>query len=874
VISRRSVVKKKTSKIEEEAEAKAIQAAPSIQIVQDQSGETVEQKVIKGGLLRRRRVEPVPEPVTPELKPVVEEAPAENDLVVSTVELTSDEATIESHPEETQADEIADQVETVSEVAEEAVEEVPEVIVEEPSPSDRPTIVEVKPSDRPATGGRDLSAPRRLKVVGTSTPPKPAEPRQRSDLAKTRGGATTGTAGAAKSATAKPAIASPRVGAPEEEAGDDAAKLKEAAKKKAAASLKNWELPRVTKKDLLGMTEEVEITRPLSRRTKKVTVRSDKKPRITTPSQQKRRIKITGSITVADLADRMGLKAVELVRKLIAQGQMVSASQLIDFDTATLIASDYGYEIVNVEETAESLISLNAEPEEELDDTARQPRPAVVTIMGHVDHGKTSLLDYIRKTRVAAKEAGGITQHIGAYQVAQAGKFITFLDTPGHEAFTKMRARGASVTDIVILVVAADEGVKPQTLEALAHAKAAKVPVIVAVNKMDKPEANPDRVMQELSGHELVPEAWGGDTIFAKVSAQTGEGIDQLLEMILLQAEVLDLKANPDRPGRGIIVESRLDKGRGPVATAVITNGTLRAGDPIVCGSAFGKVRALFDDMGVQIKEAGPSKPIEILGFDIVPEVGINLTAVTDETVARRASELSSLARKEEESRKSQRLSLEDMFSRMKAGEVNELRIVLKADVQGSMEALADSLEKIKHDEVKVNVIYKAVGGISESDVSLAAASGALIFGFNVRPSSEAKELASRENVQIKSYGVIYELLDDVKAAMEGLLAPEIKETLLGQAEVREVFSLSKAGQIAGCFVKSGKIQRNKLARLIRNSVVIYEDKVSGLKRFKEDTREVAEGFECGIKLENYNDIKVDDVIECFDRVELARAVG
>jgi translation initiation factor IF-2 len=549
---------------------------------------------------------------------------------------------------------------------------------------------------------------------------------------------------------------------------------------------------------------------------------------------------------------------------------MATIHQRLDFETASLIAGEYNYEVQNVAETAEQLLSADRGEVE----GASEHRAPIVTVMGHVDHGKTSLLDFIRKARVAAGEAGGITQHIGAYQVEVNSKKITFIDTPGHAAFTAMRARGASLTDIVILVVAADEGVKPQTLEALAHAQAAKVPVIVAINKIDKPEANPERVTQELSGHGLVPEAWGGDTMYMNVSAHTGQGIPELLESVLLQAEVKEFKADPNRLAKGVVIESRLDKGKGPVASAIIQTGTLNVGSFIVSGTTFGKVRALFDDQGRLIKSAGPSIPVEILGFDAVPNVGDILTGVSEDSVARKASELASLAQKKADSLKTSRMSLEDMYQKMQAGDISELRVVLKADVQGSMEAIADSLLKIKHDKVKVDILFKAVGAISESDVDLASASGAIIFGFNVRPTAQAKQIAQRQGVQIKSYEIIYELIDEVKKAMQGLLAPITKENVLGQAEVREVFTVSKVGPIAGSIVKSGKIVRNAQGRLIRDNVVIYTAKIASLRRFKDDAREVSEGLECGIRLENFTDIKAGDVIECFENIEIAQAVG
>jgi len=629
-------------------------------------------------------------------------------------------------------------------------------------------------------------------------------------------------------------------------------------------------LHELTKKDLLGMVEEVEITRPLGRRPKKAAQRIERKStQITTPGASKRKIRIEDEITVADLANSMGVKASEVIRKLLSMGQTTTIQQKLDFETASLLAGEYNYEVQNVAETVETILESDR-----ADDGAMEHRAPIVTVMGHVDHGKTSLLDYVRKTRVAAGEAGGITQHIGAYQAEHNKKKLTFIDTPGHAAFTSMRARGASLTDIVVLVVAADEGVKPQTLEALAHAKAAEVPVIVAVNKIDKPEANPDRVTQELSNHGLVPEQWGGDTIYAKISALTGAGIPELLDSILLQAELLDLKADPNRLAKGIVIESRLDKGKGPVATVIIQTGTLRLGSPIVSGSTFGKVRALFDDQGRAAEAAGPSMPVEVLGFDSVPSAGEVVNSASEDAIAKKASELATLARKKQDALKNSRMSLEDMYKKMQTGEVSELRVVLKGDVQGSVEAIAESLEKIKSDKVRVNILYKAVGGISESDVDLAAASGALIFGFAVRPTAQAKAAAQQENVQIKTYDIIYELLDEVKLAMQGLLAPIIKENVLGQAEVREVYNITKVGTVAGCFVKTGKIIRNSQGRLIRDQVVIYTARIISLKRFKEDTREVLEGFECGIRLENFTDIKVSDVIECFETIEMAQAVS
>lgn len=823
VISKRSVVRKK--KQAEAAKDKIDESVGKVEIVQQEPGVTVEQKKIGGGIIRRRRVEAPVEPSP---------APSETALV---------------NPE---ASPIEAEASTAFESSEALKEGMPEARSETAEPVG-PDSQEAEPSvsSEAEAARRNLSSPRRLKIVGQSTPP---EKQDRPARKPTKAGAVSAPASKATPASGEP----------------DLAKLE--AKKKPAA-VKNWEAPKVTKKDLLGMTEEVEITRSYGRRPKKQNIRSDRKPQITTPSAKKRVIKIDGDIIVSDLADRMGVKAADVVRQLIKMGQMVSAHQSLDFDTASLIASEYQFEIQNVEETAEALIleeqqATQGRPED------RVERAPIVTIMGHVDHGKTSLLDYIRKSRVAAGEAGGITQHIGAYQVQRGDRKITFLDTPGHEAFTKMRARGASITDISILVVAADEGPKPQTIEALAHARDAKTPVIVALTKMDKPEANPDKVIQALSAHELVPEEWGGDTMFCRVSSVTGDGMEDLLDRILLQAEILELRANEKIPAKAVVVESRLDKGKGPVASIVLTDGTIRQGDAVVSGLSYGKIRALFDDQGRPIKIAGPASPVEVLGLNEVPEAGETLSVVSDEAVARKAADLLATKKKHDELRKGSRISLEEMYSKMQAGEVSELRVVLKADVQGSVEAVTDALAKIKHDEVSVNVVFRSVGGITESDVSLAAASGGLVVGFNVRPTGQAKTLAAQEGVQVKTYSVIYELIDDIKLAMQGLLSPDIKEETLGQAEVRNVFSLSKAGTIAGCFVTSGKITRNAYARLVRDSVVIYEAKIDSLKRFKDDTKEVAEGFECGIKLENYNDLKVGDVIECYERVEIAKAVS
>jgi len=589
--------------------------------------------------------------------------------------------------------------------------------------------------------------------------------------------------------------------------------------------------------------------------------KEQKKTEITTPRASKRVVRITEGVTVGDLGRNMGVKAGDLIKKLMELGQMATLNQVLDVDTATLLASEFGYSVENVAFDAEQAIE---ETTEEAAPGEALPRPPVVTVMGHVDHGKTSLLDAIRHTNVTAKEFGGITQHIGAYQVEVNGRQITFVDTPGHEAFTAMRARGAKVTDIVILVVAASEGVMPQTIEAVNHSRAAKVPIIVAINKIDLPEANIDRVKQRLTELGLIPEDYGGDTITVPVSARTREGIDRLLEMILLQADVMELKANPQRPARGTVVESQLDRGRGPVATVLVQEGTLHQGDPFVCGLSFGRVRAMLDHRGERLSEAGPSTPVEIFGLSSVPEPGTAFVAVAEESKARQVAEYRRSKQREGELAKTSRISLEDLSERMAAGEVKELKVILKADVQGSVEALSDALTRLSTNEVKLEVIHTSAGAISETDVTLAAASGAIIIGFNIRPEPKAAQLAEKEGVEIRSYTVIYEAINDMREAMEGLLAPTYREKQLGRVEVRKIFSVP-GGTVAGSMVVDGKITRSARVRLVRDGRVVWEGKVGSLKRFKDDVREVLTNFECGVGLENFNDVKPGDIIESFE---------
>ncbi|MBW1645203.1 MAG: translation initiation factor IF-2 [Deltaproteobacteria bacterium] len=590
------------------------------------------------------------------------------------------------------------------------------------------------------------------------------------------------------------------------------------------------------------------------------------KTEITTPKEIKRVVKITDAVTVGDLAKRLGVKSSEVIGKLMELGIMATINQVIDVDTATLIAAEYGHSVENVA-FDEDVLLADEQPDAE---EKLQPRPPIVTVMGHVDHGKTSLLDAIRQTQVADGEAGGITQHIGAYSVSLPKGRISFIDTPGHEAFTAMRSRGASLTDIVILVVAADDGVMPQTIESINHARAAGVSIIVAVNKIDKDNARPDEVKRQLSEHGLLPEDWGGDTIFVEVSAKNRINIDTLLEMVLLQAEILELKANPDKPGRGVVIESRLDKGKGPVATILVKDGTVKRGDFIVAGLYHGRIRALVNDQGEPVESAGPSMPVEILGLAGVPAAGDDFNVVKSEKIAKEVADHRQHKFREREISKTSKISLEDLFGQIQEGEVEKLNIIVKADVQGSLEAVAESLRKLSTDKVKVDIIHQAVGGVKEADVMLASASNAIIIGFNVRPDMKAQTLAEREQVDIRMYSVIYDLIDDVKMAMEGLLQPEVREVYLGRAEVREVFNISKVGTVAGCLVADGKIPRKANVRLLRDDVVVYEGKLSSLKRFKDDVREVVAGYECGIGIEKFNDIKVGDVIEAYTTEEVA----
>ena len=578
-------------------------------------------------------------------------------------------------------------------------------------------------------------------------------------------------------------------------------------------------------------------------------------------------ITIPDEITVSELAIRLKKTSGEVIKKLITMGVMASINQTIDYDTAYLIADEFG-----AKATKEVVVTIEERLFDESEDAPESllPRGPVVCVMGHVDHGKTSLLDAIRHTQVTRGEAGGITQHIGAYRVEIDGRDMTFLDTPGHEAFTAMRARGAKATDIAILVVAADDGIMPQTVEAINHAKAAGIEIVVAINKMDKPSARPDTVMQELTKYDLVPEAWGGDVLCVPVSALTGKGIDDLLESVLLIADMKELKANPNRRAKGIVIEAKLDKGRGPVATILVQNGTLNAGDVVIAGTAVGRVRAMTNDRGKVVKTAGPGVPVEIIGLDEVPSSGDEFNAVEDEKMARSLADQRRDAAKQEMFKANARASLDDLFAQMSEG-LKKLDVIVKADVMGSSEAVKQSLEKLSNEEVRVNVIHTAVGGITESDVMLAAASNAIIIGFNVRPDKNAIDSAERQSVEIRTYRVIYDCIEEIKAAMKGMLAPEYKEVVHGHAEVRQTIRVPGVGTIAGCYVQDGKILRNAQIRIVRDGIVIAEDKIASLRRFKDDVKEVAHNYECGVGLDKFNDIKEGDVFEAFTMEEVKR---
>jgi translation initiation factor IF-2 len=619
--------------------------------------------------------------------------------------------------------------------------------------------------------------------------------------------------------------------------------------------------------DRKGKIKELERDErgPRWRDEKKAGVAKLQKTVITVPKASKRRLKISEAISVGDLSKKMGVKASEVINKLIGLGLMVTINQALDFDTATLIAAEFGYQVESAGSEFEDTFQQDDPGSRNL-----QPRAPVVTIMGHVDHGKTSLLDAIRETKVIEGEAGGITQAIGAYHVNIKGRDIVFLDTPGHEAFTAMRARGAQVTDVVVLVVAADDGVMGQTIEAINHSRVAGVPIIVAINKMDKPNADPQRIKQALTEYNLVSEEWGGETIFCEVSAKQKLGIEALLEMILLQADILELQADPDRPARGIIIESKLDKGRGPVATVLIQEGTLKEGDAFASKTEYGRVRAMINDRGHRVKEAGPSTPVEVIGFSNVPQVSAEFLCVEDEKKARNIADYWTRKERERELSASSKITLEQLYQKIKEG-VKDFNVIIKADVQGSMEAITEALNKLSTPDVRLRVIHTSTGAITETDVMLASSANAIVIGFNVRPDSRVVEVAEQEGVEIKLYDIIYNVIEDVRAAMEGLLDPIFKEVVQGRAEIRQLFKIPKIGTIAGCYVTDGKISRGANLKLVREGVVVYDGRIASLKRAKDDAREVAAGFECGIGIENYNDLREGDTLEAYINEQVDR---
>ena len=837
-------VKNHMSAVEEDVAQKFEAEQAGRKVEAPEAEENVEIKVkeerISSGLIRRRR------------KTVIKEEP-----VVEVAEAPVEEQAAAEAPVEEQA------------VAEEVTAEAAEEVQAEPKAEvTEATEAQLEKADQTAPKKKAKKDPVRAKILGRVELPTPAERPRRQGAAAERGKKPeTGERKRQDRPTARPAArpagrpAAPGIPAvqpdmPSEKEGRSAKKKK----KGRDTGRTDTDGPRRKSR-----REVYEPDRNERYRKGRKSNRPSKKTEITQSKAIKRKIRITDVITIGELAKRMGVKANDLIKELMGQGQMVTINHPLDFESAAILASEFGYEVENVAFDEETILSHSDIAEQGDDDGKLVARPPVITIMGHVDHGKTSLLDAIRQAKVTEGEAGGITQHIGAYGVELDGRKMTFLDTPGHEAFTAMRSRGAQVTDIVVLVVAADDGAMPQTKEAINHSKAAGVPIIVAVNKIDKPDANPDRVMQELSELELLPESWGGDTIFVNVSAKEKTNIDQLLEMILLQSEVLELKANPDKRAQGTVVEARLDKGRGPVTTVLVQQGTLKVGDPIVAGLHFGRVRSMADDRGKPVDNAGPSFPVEVTGLSGVPEAGESFHAVEDEKVAKDVAQHRHHKIREAELAKNSRISLEQLYARIQEGDVKELKVVVKADVQGSVEAVADTLTKLSTDACRLIVIHSGVGGITETDISLAAASDAIVLGFNVRPAPKAASLAELEGVDIRLYNVIYDAVNDIKDAMEGLLAPTLKEVDLGRAEVREAFNVTKVGTIAGCYVVSGKIQRNAHARLLRDDVVIWTGKLSSLRRFKDDVKEVGTNYECGIGLENYNDIKPGDIIEVYE---------
>lgn len=835
---------------EEKVVADRVVTAEDQSLGEIQAREKIVERRVRANVIRRRtsRVEVISQGIPAKAESA--KVPVEIETPLETVSIVSPPAKVELPPEPAREEPPVEEATPVEAKAAEAVPVPPSV---EPEERVAPAVEKAAPVPEEAPRGARVLGRIDLKRTTRVPAPPPLVPRRPVAVEPGRP-----LIDKEKAARVVP-VPGKEVAVPVEEAGKPS---------KAVRHKKRI----VKKQDMLESRERELRSGRFPKKKRALPGKEQKKTEITVPKASKRVIKMSEVISVGDLARIMGVKAGEVIKKLMGLGMMATINQILDVDTATLVASEFDHQVENVAFDVESALEVEHQVEES--ETSLQPRPPVVTIMGHVDHGKTSLLDAIRSTNVTAQEAGGITQHIGAYHVQVDGRGVTFLDTPGHEAFTAMRARGAKVTDIVVLVVAADDGVMPQTVEAINHARAAEVPIIVAINKIDKPDANMERVKRGLSEYGLMSEEWGGDATFVPVSAKTKEGIPHLLEMLLLQADILELKANPDKLARGTIIEAKLDRGRGPVATVLVQEGTLRVGDSFVCGVFHGRVRAMIDDKGQKIEVAPPSSPVEILGLQGVPQAGDSFVALTDEAKARQVAEYRHGKQRESELVKTSKISLEDLYDQIKAGDVKELRVVLKADVHGSVEALTEAMNRLSNDEVKLRVIHGSVGGITESDVLLAAASNAIVIGFNVRPEVKGATLAAQEGVDVRLYTVIYEAIADLGAAMEGMLEPTYKEQIHGRVEVREVFNIQGVGTVAGCSVTDGKIQRSSLIRLLRDQVVVHEGKLASIKRFKDDVREVSAGYECGLALEGFQDIKKGDVIEAYERAPVIRRIS
>lgn len=807
------------------------------------TSEIYEEKRLKPTVIRRRKkiVAKVQEPITVEEPTIEEEAVTTEETTVVQEPILEEEPKpsveeVVSTPEERAEEVPKEEEEEKGEGAESEEERAPE----KPLKAVEPKVARKKKKERPKT------IPARIIKMPDAPPPEQeiSEPRTSARVVDT-------------------------VPPPAEVVGKggEATKRKRGEREEVTPKKEYHRRRRevIERKDLYGDRALSYAGRAKLKQKGKTDKKRFRQTEITTPKAIKRRIKVPDVISVAELAKSMGVKAAELIRKLMELNTVVSINQPIDFESAALVASEFDYELEPASFEEGEILSEEEDKAEDL-----EPRPPVITIMGHVDHGKTSLLDYIRKSRIIDKESGGITQHIGAYYVQDPHGDLVFLDTPGHEAFTAMRARGAQVTDLIILVVAAEEGVKEQTVEAIAHAKAANVPIIVAVNKIDKPNANPEKAIRELSTHGLLSEEWGGDTLFCSVSAKTGQGVDELLESVLLQAEILELKANDKRGARGAVIEAKLDKNRGPAATILIRNGTLKQGDFFVCGENYGRIRAMINDRAQKIKSASPSMPVEIYGISGVPMAGDDFTVVSDEKKAKLIVEHRHGEARKDTVTRQDAVRLDNIFDRIKEGKVKELNIIVKADVQGSLEALIESLVKLSTDDVKLKVIHGATGAVTESDIMLASASEAIIICFNLRANPALRTLAEKEHVDVRFYDVIYRVIEDVRSAMVGLLEPIYTENTIGRAEVKEVFHVSKVGTVAGSYVTDGRIERSAKVRLLRDDVIIYDGQIRSLKRFKDDAKEVSSGFECGVGLENYNDIKPGDVLEAYTIEEKA----